>query len=93
MDEPFSALDAITRYKLRNLAAKLLKDCTVLLVTHDPMEALSLGNNVKIMFGSPAKIVDFEDVPKTPIPRNSDDAEVVALYGSVLKMMETAAVN
>ena len=89
MDEPFSALDAITRYKLRNLAAKLLKNRTVLLVTHDPMEALSLGKNVKIMLGNPAKIVDFEDVPKTPIPRNSDDPEVVALYGSVLKMMET----
>jgi len=89
MDEPFSALDAITRYKLRNLAAKLLKNCTVLLVTHDPLEALSLGHNVKIMIGSPARIIDFKDVPKTPIPRNSDDADVVSLYGGVLKMMET----
>ena len=89
MDEPFSALDAITRYKLRNLSAKLLKNCTVLLVTHDPMEALSLGNNIKIMLGSPARIVDFEEVPKTPIPRDSDDANVIALYGSVLRMMET----
>ncbi len=89
MDEPFSALDAITRYKLRNLAAKLLKNYTVLLVTHDPMEALSLGDNIKIMLGSPAKVVDFKDVPTTPIPRSSDDAEVMALYGNVLKMMET----
>ena len=60
----------------------------MLLVTHDPMEALSLGNNVKIMLGSPARIVDFEEVPKTPIPRDSDDANVIALYGSVLRMME-----
>jgi putative hydroxymethylpyrimidine transport system ATP-binding protein len=88
MDEPFSALDAITRYKLRNLAAKLLKNCTVLLVTHDPMEALRLGDNIKIMCGSPAKIIDFGDIPKTPIPRNSDDMAVIALYGKVLKIME-----
>lgn len=89
MDEPFSALDAITRYKLRNLAAKLLKNFTVLLVTHDPMEALSLGDNIKIMLGNPAKVVDFKDVPSTPIPRSSDDTEVMELYGNVLKMMET----
>ena len=73
MDEPFSALDVITRHKLRNLSAKLLKKCTVLLVTHDPMEALSLGDNIKVMFGSPAKIVDFDDIPDSPIPRSCEE--------------------
>ena len=92
MDEPFSALDVITRHKLRNLAAKLLKSCTVLLVTHDPMEALSLGNNIKIMFGSPAKIVDFDEVPETSIPRKSDDTRVISLYGKILKQMTDTAV-
>jgi len=33
MDEPFSALDAVTRYKLQNLAHQLLKDKTVVLIT------------------------------------------------------------
>src|SRR5437868_5597821 len=42
MDEPFSAVDAITRYQLQTLAANLLRECTVLLVTHDPLEALRL---------------------------------------------------
>ena len=88
MDEPFSALDVITRHKLRNLAAKLLKDRTVLLITHDPIEALSLGDNVKIMHGIPAKITDFTDIPDSLTPRNSDDAEVMALYGRVLEIME-----
>ncbi|EFL79776.1 ABC transporter ATP-binding protein [Actinobacillus pleuropneumoniae] len=36
MDEPFSALDAVTRLQLQQLAAQLLADKTVLLITHDP---------------------------------------------------------
>ena len=40
MDEPFSALDAITRLKLQDMAADLLTNRTVFLVTHDPLEAL-----------------------------------------------------
>ena len=43
MDEPFSALDAITRHRLQDLAAELLAGRTVLLVTHNPLEALRLG--------------------------------------------------
>lgn len=56
MDEPFSALDTITRYQLQDLTAHALKDRTVLLVTHDPLEALRLGHHIAIMFGTPAKI-------------------------------------
>lgn len=56
MDEPFSALDAITRYKLQNLAAELLKNKTVILVTHDPMEALRLADQIYIMKGKPAAL-------------------------------------
>ncbi|GAL36098.1 hydroxymethylpyrimidine ABC transporter ATPase component [Vibrio maritimus] len=44
MDEPFSALDAVTRHKLQELAADLLKDKTVLLITHDPQEACAWEN-------------------------------------------------
>src|SRR5262245_47810519 len=40
MDEPFSALDAVTRLRLQDLAAEVLAERTVLLVTHDPLEAL-----------------------------------------------------
>jgi len=50
MDEPFSSLDAITRYKLQALAAELLRDKTILLITHDPAEAVRLGHQV-LVFG------------------------------------------
>ncbi len=44
MDEPFSALDVVTRHRLQDLAAELLVGRTVLLVTHNPLEALRLGH-------------------------------------------------
>ena len=56
MDEPFSALDAITRARLQVLAAQLLAGRTVLLVTHDPLEALRLGHRIHVMAGQPARI-------------------------------------
>lgn len=46
MDEPFSALDSVTRYKIQNLAFSLFKEKTVLHVTHDPMEAARLGHHI-----------------------------------------------
>jgi putative hydroxymethylpyrimidine transport system ATP-binding protein len=49
MDEPFSALDAITRTHLQNLAFELLGERTVLMVTHDPFEALRLGDQIHII--------------------------------------------
>ncbi len=60
MDEPFSALDYLTRLRMR---ADLLRICrneriTVLFVTHDVDEALQLGDRVLVMGNSPSTIVD-----------------------------------
>jgi putative hydroxymethylpyrimidine transport system ATP-binding protein len=49
MDEPFSALDAITRHQLQALAVRLLKNKTVLFITHDPQEALRLADDIYIL--------------------------------------------
>ena len=49
MDEPFSAVDAITRLELQQLATELLSDKTVVLITHDPLEAIRLANKVYVM--------------------------------------------
>ncbi|MCA3263983.1 MAG: ABC transporter ATP-binding protein [Telmatospirillum sp.] len=56
MDEPFGALDAITRWRLQELALQLLKGRTVLLVTHDPREALRMGDAVRVLAGRPATL-------------------------------------
>ncbi|QLB12920.1 putative hydroxymethylpyrimidine transport system ATP-binding protein [Bisgaardia hudsonensis] len=49
MDEPFSALDAVTKLQLQNLSRQLLADKTVLLITHDPQEAIRLADQIYIL--------------------------------------------
>lgn len=56
MDEPFSALDAVTRYELQALAYELLKNRTVLFITHDPQEALRLSDDIYVLKHQPATI-------------------------------------
>jgi putative hydroxymethylpyrimidine transport system ATP-binding protein len=54
MDEPFSALDAVTRHQLQNLTHQLLVGKTVVMITHDPLEALRLGDALYIFCGNPS---------------------------------------
>ena len=49
LDEPFSALDASTRADMQELAAEVLLGKTVLLVTHDPAEAVRLGHQIMVL--------------------------------------------
>jgi putative hydroxymethylpyrimidine transport system ATP-binding protein len=58
MDEPFSQLDALTRIEANKFAKFYLQGKTVLLVTHDPMEALRLSDQILILEGKPASIKD-----------------------------------
>lgn len=78
MDEPFSALDAITRYKLQALAAELLKNKTVIFITHDPLEALRLAHEIYVMQGRPATIKSIAAL-NSAIPRDINDPNVIAL--------------
>ena len=71
MDEPFSALDALTRVRLQNLSAQLTQGATVVLVTHDPMEALRLGHRVLVLAGTPIRVVE-EVMPQTIPPREAE---------------------
>lgn len=84
MDEPFSALDAITRLRLQDLAGTMLAGRTVLLVTHDPLEALRLCHRVHVMSGRPAAIGPALDPPGPP-PR--DPAAVMELHAEVLRRL------
>lgn len=49
MDEPFSAVDAVTRKQLQDLALHLLGGKTVIMITHDPAEALRLADHLYIL--------------------------------------------
>ncbi|MGF1624511.1 MAG: ABC transporter ATP-binding protein [Alphaproteobacteria bacterium] len=83
MDEPFSALDAVTRANLQDLAAELLHGRTVLLITHDPLEALRLGDTVLVLVGKPAR---FEPpiIPPGQTPRRLDDPALLRLQATLL---------
>jgi putative hydroxymethylpyrimidine transport system ATP-binding protein len=89
MDEPFSALDAITRKRLQDLAAGLLAGRTVLLVTHDPLEALRLGHRIHVMVGHPARI-EAPIEPRGAPPRDLHDGELLARQGELLQRLADA---
>jgi putative hydroxymethylpyrimidine transport system ATP-binding protein len=78
MDEPFSPLAALTRFRLQAQAAELLIGRTVLLVTHDPLEALRLGHRIHVMHGRPARL-DSALEPPGPVPRDPTGDEMRAL--------------
>lgn len=89
MDEPFSGLDALTRLRLQALAAEVLAGRTVLLVTHDPLEALRLGEQILIMNGRPATLAALPDLPGAP-PRDPGEPAVQAAYRAILQRLEAA---
>jgi putative hydroxymethylpyrimidine transport system ATP-binding protein len=89
MDEPFSALDSVTRWKLQDLAAGLLAGRTVLLVTHDPREALRLGHHVHVMAGRPARL-DRPLELDGPTPRPLDDATLLARETELIRRLVAA---
>ncbi|MEZ9893314.1 ABC transporter ATP-binding protein [Vibrio lentus] len=86
MDEPFSALDAVTRHKLQSLACGLLRDKTVVLITHDPQEAVRLADNLYVLQGTPANAQSLS-VPNTATPRVLD-GECAELQQAILDQLE-----
>lgn len=86
MDEPFSALDALTRMKLQDLAARIVKGATVVLVTHDPLEALRLGHRIHVITGSPARPGEALIPPGSP-PRAPGDADIASLHAELLSRL------
>ncbi len=66
MDEPFGALDAITKEELQEELLKIWQDhrCTVLMITHDNDEALFLADRIVMMTNGPAaKIGEIMNIP------------------------------
>lgn len=90
MDEPFSALDALTRMKLQDLAFNMVKGATVVLVTHDPFEALRLGHRIHILAGHPVRPVDAR-VPDSAPPRLPGEPGIDRLHAALLKQLNQEA--
>lgn len=71
MDEPFAALDEMTRFKLNNDTLRLWQSArfTVLFVTHSVYEAVYLSRRIVIMAVRPGRVVSVIDVDE-PYPRS-----------------------
>jgi ABC-type nitrate/sulfonate/bicarbonate transport system ATPase subunit len=80
LDEPFAALDAITRAEMQGWLAHVLtlESRTVVLVTHDVEEAVLLGDRVVVMSPRPGRAVAELEVT-LPRPRRRTDTQVLAV--------------
>ena len=88
LDEPFSALDARTRADMQDLAAEVLHDRTVLLVTHDPGEAARLGQTIVVM--TQHGLTPCQP-PHAKAPRKVDDLETLETQGALLRLLREEA--
>jgi NitT/TauT family transport system ATP-binding protein len=86
MDEPFGALDAMTRDLLHDELDRVRqgvgKPLTVLFVTHNVREAVRLGDRVVLLSSRPGRIIEEYPVP-IERPRRMDTAEVAALASEI----------
>ena len=81
LDEPFSALDASTRVDMQDLAAGHLIGRTVLLVTHDPGEAVRLCNHIYLLQDN--SLIKAQSL-SGPFPTPVDDSDALALQAKLL---------
>jgi NitT/TauT family transport system ATP-binding protein len=92
LDEPFGALDAITRAEMQDWLVRALvrEPRTVVLVTHDVEEAVLLADRVVVLSPRPGRVVAHIEVD-APRPRGRTDAGVVALRERALALLAGAA--
>jgi NitT/TauT family transport system ATP-binding protein len=84
MDEPFGALDAMTRDVLHDELDRICagRPLTVLFVTHNVREAVRLGDRVIVLSSRPGRVIASYDVP-IERPRRIDSAPVAELAAKV----------
>jgi ABC-type nitrate/sulfonate/bicarbonate transport system ATPase subunit len=84
MDEPFGALDELTRIEMQNelLRVWAARRKTVVFVTHSIWEALMLADRILVMAARPGRIVLDRRI-NLPRPRSRTDPEIIALYEAI----------
>jgi len=90
MDEPFSALDAMSRESLQDILVEMLegRGIIALMVTHSIEEAVYLGGTIWLLAGSPARIQARFDNPGQGKPGYRTDPSFFRLCGEVRAIME-----
>lgn len=90
MDEPFAALDEITRFKLNNDLLHLWQKFgwTVIFVTHSVFESAYLSNRIVVMASRPGRVVEDIDL-SAPYPRD-DEFRTSPLYNDYCRQASAA---
>jgi NitT/TauT family transport system ATP-binding protein len=95
MDEPFAALDEITRTDMRHLLAELCEplNTTVLFVTHSLAEAVYLSDRVAVLSARPGRVVGLEeiDLPPPRTPELEDDPTFFAIETRLRHLLHEGA--
>jgi len=94
MDEPFAALDEITRFKLNNDLLDLWQDLrpTVIFVTHSVFESVFLSQRIVVMTPRPGRVFAAIDIP-VAYPRGEDfrtSADYAGLCRTVMRALADA---
>lgn len=91
LDEPFSALDNFTRESLQQHVLELwaASQFTLVIVTHDIEEAVSMANRVLVMKSNPGHIQQQVEIP-LPYPRDPHSAECIALKRTISAALKVA---
>jgi sulfonate transport system ATP-binding protein len=94
LDEPFGALDALTRSRLQGELQRIwqAEGITMILVTHDVDEAVYLGDRVVVLQPRPGRIRRVVDVP-VPHPRDRNDPTLKQLTEEVRSEITTLSPN
>jgi NitT/TauT family transport system ATP-binding protein len=89
MDEPFGALDALTRLGMQKELLRIWNETgkTILFVTHDINEAIILADRIMVMGPRPARIKETIEVT-VPRPRHHDDARVAQLARHIATLLD-----
>lgn len=88
MDEPFSALDAISRAQLQQLALTVFSGRTLILITHDPFEALRMGDVIHFLLpDKKGARLDAPIVLSGSTPRSFTAKKSAALYEQLLERL------
>lgn len=79
MDEPFAALDAMTRNKLQGelLHISMKEECTILFITHNIQEAIVLGTRIIVLAQGGKIVVDEKNMIERPVTPASEGYGVV----------------
>ncbi len=92
MDEPFASVDVVIKSELQQLIAELLRNKTVVMVTHDPQDALCLADFIYVLSQQPIHVIEVIE-PKGMTPRKMDQNDIWQLHQFLFEKIQRVKSN